>query len=126
MMYTTHDAVLAPTPEADVDWTFGGLWPYEPHWFETDEGPRDGWPVVLVHGDPTWGCLYRNFIDPLVAAGYRAIVPDHPGLGCSDKPTRPDVFWISDHVSRLDAPLESLDLAVAHPERVASSSVGRR
>jgi hypothetical protein len=30
VMYATHDAVHAPTPaEADVDWTFGGLWPSE-------------------------------------------------------------------------------------------------
>jgi pimeloyl-ACP methyl ester carboxylesterase len=56
-----------------TDWTFGGLWRFEPRWFETsdglmryvDEGPRDGRPVVLVHGNPTWGFLYRNFIGPL-------------------------------------------------------------
>jgi hypothetical protein len=60
-----------------TDWTFGGLWPFEPRWFETsdgrlhyvDEGPRDGRPVVLVHGNPTWGFLYRNFIGPLTDAG---------------------------------------------------------
>ena len=46
-----------------VDWTFGGSWPYEPKWFESadgqmhyvDVGPADGKPVVLVHGNPTWG-----------------------------------------------------------------------
>ncbi len=41
-----------------------------------DEGPRDAPPVVMVHGNPTWGYLYRNFIPPLVEAGYRVIVPD--------------------------------------------------
>ena len=69
-----------------TDWTFGGRWPFEERWFETsdgrmhyvDEGPRDGRPVVLVHGNPTWGFLYRNFIRPLAEAGHRAIVPDHP------------------------------------------------
>ncbi|MBW2627777.1 MAG: hypothetical protein JRE45_09165 [Deltaproteobacteria bacterium] len=68
---------------AATDWTFGGTWPYEPRWFDTpdgrlhyvDEGPRDGKPVVMVHGNPTWGYLYRNFIPPLVDAGYRCIVP---------------------------------------------------
>jgi pimeloyl-ACP methyl ester carboxylesterase len=130
----------APT----VDWTFNGLWPYEPRWFDTadgrmhyvDEGPRDGRPVVLVHGNPTWGFLYRNFIGPLAQAGHRAIAPDHLGFGRSDKPSDPELYRIPRHVQRLDALLESLDLrgavvvpddwggpiglswAVAHPERV--------
>jgi hypothetical protein len=46
----------------DDDWTFGGSWPYGPHWYETadgglhyvDEGPRDAPPVLLVHGNPAW------------------------------------------------------------------------
>jgi pimeloyl-ACP methyl ester carboxylesterase len=128
-----------------TDWTFGGLWPYEARWFDTpdgrmhyvDEGSPGGRPVVLVHGNPTWGFLYRDFIGPLVAAGHRTIVPDHLGFGRSDKPSRPALYHISDHVRRLDALLESLDLrgavvvpqdwggpialswAVAHPERIA-------
>jgi haloalkane dehalogenase len=131
--------------EVATDWTFNGLWPYEPRWFDTpdgrlhyvDEGPREGRPVVLVHGNPTWGFLYRNFIGPLTDAGYRAIVPDHLGFGRSDKPPDPELYRISRHVERLDALLESLDLshavvvpqdwggpiglswAVAHPDRVS-------
>jgi len=65
-----------------ADWTFQGTWPYEPKWFEVGRGTdalrrrrRDGRPVVMVHGNPTWGCLYRNFIPALVEAGHRAIVP---------------------------------------------------
>ncbi|QIZ50375.1 hypothetical protein [Dickeya zeae] len=46
-----------------VDQTFGGTWPYDPHRFGSsdgrmhfvDGGPRGGRPVVLVHGNPTWG-----------------------------------------------------------------------
>jgi hypothetical protein len=34
---------------------------------------------VLVHGNPTWGFLYRNFIGPLTEAGHRAIVPSATG-----------------------------------------------
>jgi cis-3-alkyl-4-acyloxetan-2-one decarboxylase len=135
----------ATTATATTDWTFGGLWPYEPRWFETpegrmhyvDDGPRHGRPVVLVHGNPTWGFLYRNFIGPLTQAGHRAIVPDHLGFGRSDKPTDPELYRIPRHVARLDALLESLNLrdavvvvqdwggpiglswAVAHPERVS-------
>jgi haloalkane dehalogenase len=128
----------------EIDWTFGGLWPYEPRWFETphgrmhfvDEGPKDGKPVVLLHGNPTWGFLYRNFIPPLTEAGHRVIVPDHLGFGRSDKPDRPELYRIGQHARRMEALLESLDLrgatlvaqdwggpigmpwAVEHPERV--------
>jgi pimeloyl-ACP methyl ester carboxylesterase len=109
-----------------IDWTFAGSWPFEPHWFETvdgrmhyvDEGPRDGRPVVLLHGNPTWGYLYRHFIGPLTAAGHRAIVPDHLGFGRSDKPARPDLYTIRRHAVRLESLLESLDLrdAVVVPQ----------
>ena len=109
-----------------TDWTFAGTWPFEPHWFDTldgrmhyvDEGPRNGRPVVLLHGNPTWGYLYRNFIGPLTAAGHRAIVPDHLGFGRSDKPDRPEHYTIRRHAGRLEALLESLDLrgAVVVPQ----------
>lgn len=128
-----------------VDWTFGGLWPYAPRWFQTadgrlhyiDEGPPEGRPVVLLHGNPTWGFLYRSFVGPLTDAGYRVIVPDCLGFGRSEKPPRPDLYRIAAHARRLEELLESLDLreatvvpqdwggpiglswAVAHPERVA-------
>jgi cis-3-alkyl-4-acyloxetan-2-one decarboxylase len=130
--------------KAADDWTFGGSWPYEPRWFDTpdgrmhyvDEGPREGRPVVMLHGNPTWGYLYRHFIEGVVAAGHRAIVPDHLGFGRSDKPDRPDLYRIHRHAERTEALLESLDLrgaavvpqdwggmiglhwATRHPERV--------
>jgi pimeloyl-ACP methyl ester carboxylesterase len=103
------------------DWTFGGTWPHEPRWFETpdgrlhyvDEGPRDGRPVVLLHGNPTWGYLYRHFIPPLVERGHRAIVPDHLGFGRSDKPDEPELYRIPRHAARTEALLESLELSDA-------------
>jgi pimeloyl-ACP methyl ester carboxylesterase len=106
---------------AAIDWTFEGTWPYEPKWFDSDdgrmhyvdEGPRDGRPVVLVHGNPTWGYLYRHFIPPLVEAGHRAIVPDHLGFGRSDKPDDRDLYRVPRHARRLEALLESLDLSGA-------------
>jgi pimeloyl-ACP methyl ester carboxylesterase len=78
-----------------------------------DVGPRDGRPVVLLHGNPTWGYLYRNFIGPLAEAGQRAIVPDHLGFGRSDKPDDPELYRIPRHADRLEALLESLDLREA-------------
>jgi pimeloyl-ACP methyl ester carboxylesterase len=44
-----------------------------------------GEPVVLVHGNPTSSHLWRRFIEPLAAAGHRAIAPDHLGFGSSPK-----------------------------------------
>jgi pimeloyl-ACP methyl ester carboxylesterase len=51
-----------------------------------DEGDADARPVLLLHGNPTWGFLSRDFVGPLVAAGYRVIVPDWIGCGYSDHP----------------------------------------
>lgn len=128
-----------------TDWTFGGAWPYVPKWFETtdgrlhyiDEGPRDGPPVVFVHGNPTWSYLYRRFIEAVTGAGFRAIAMDHLGFGRSDKPTDTGVYDIPKHAARCETLLESLDLqdatlvvqdwggpigltwAARHPERVS-------
>lgn len=135
--------------QTEIDWTFEGSWPHPPKWFETPEGrmhfvdvgPRDGRPVVLVHGNPSWGYLYRSFIPPLVAAGHRVIVPDHLGFGRSDKPTSAATSGIQQQARRLDALLESLDLrevtivphdwggpaslywATRHPARVRSLAI---
>ena len=50
-----------------------------------DEGPRDGRPIVFVHGFLTNGSLWRNVIPPLAAAGHRCIAPDWP-LGSHRRP----------------------------------------
>ena len=44
-----------------------------------DEGPRDAPPVLLMHGNPTWGYLWRDTVPPLLDAGYRVVVPDQIG-----------------------------------------------
>ena len=41
-----------------------------------DEGLKTARPVLLLHGNPTWAFLYRDFVEPLTAAGYRVIAPD--------------------------------------------------
>ncbi len=50
-----------------------------------DEGPRDGEVVVMVHGNPSWSYYWRNLVSGL-SNKYRCIVPDHVGMGFSDKP----------------------------------------
>lgn len=130
----------------EIDWTFGGNWPYPPQWFDTpegrlhyvDEGPRDGAPIVMVHGNPTWSYLYRRFIKAVTSRGYRAIAMDHLGFGRSDKPPRTSAYSVPGHAQRCESLLESLNLsnavvvvqdwggpigltwAARHPERVAA------
>lgn len=63
-----------------------------------DAGPADGPVVLLLHGEPTWGFLYRRMIPPLVAAGFRCIAPDLIGFGRSDKPVDGDAYTYAGHV----------------------------
>lgn len=71
-------------------------------------GPTDGHPIVLLHGEPTWGFLYRHVLPPLVEAGHRAIVPDQVGFGRSDKPQPRDWYSWSRLAAARDAHLDAL------------------
>ena len=55
-----------------------------------DEGPRDGEVIVMLHGNPSWSYYWRHLVlglcDPASNRRYRCIVPDHVGMGLSDKP----------------------------------------
>lgn len=55
----------------------------------TDEGPRDGMPVVLIHGFGSATFTWRNERAALAAAGFRAIAVDLLGSGASERPTAP-------------------------------------
>src|ERR1700758_4969914 len=48
--------------------------------------------LLLLHGFPQSGYLWRNQIDELVAAGYQVAVPDQRGYGGSDKPADPHAY----------------------------------
>ena len=50
-----------------------------------DEGPRDGEIVLMLHGNPSWSYYWRHLVLGL-RDRYRCIVPDHIGMGWSDKP----------------------------------------
>jgi haloalkane dehalogenase len=45
-----------------------------------------GRPVLMLHGNPTWGFLYRKVVAELREDAFRLIVPDLVGLGFSDRP----------------------------------------
>ena len=75
-----------------------------------DEGPADAPPVLLLHGNPTWGYLWRDVVPPLLAAGLRVVVPDQIGFGLSEKPHSPAVHTLDNHTANLVALLDRLDL----------------
>lgn len=75
-----------------------------------DEGPRDARPVLLLHGNPTWGFLYRDFIAPLTNAGYRVIIPDWVGAGYSDHPRFDAAYSFAHHIADLVSLIDQLEL----------------
>jgi len=69
-------------------------YPFQPLRFEPcpgigmsflDEGPRDGDVIVMLHGNPSWSFYWRHLVLGL-SDRYRCIVPDHVGMGLSDRP----------------------------------------
>jgi haloalkane dehalogenase len=95
--------------------TFDGTFPFKPH-FKTINGFRmhyvdegEGEPILCLHGEPTWGYLYRRFIPPLSEAN-RVIVPDHMGFGKSDvSENRP--YTLAQHIENLTKLVLELNLS---------------
>ncbi len=101
-----------------------------------DEGR--GETVVMVHGNPTWSFYFREAVKAL-RGRYRCIVPDHIGMGLSDKPDDGHYrYTLKRRVDDLEELLEQLaptgpvtlvvhdwggmigmGWAVRHPQRVA-------
>jgi pimeloyl-ACP methyl ester carboxylesterase len=50
------------------------------------QGPEDGEPVLLLHGFPQYSYMWRNQLEALAKAGYRAIAADLRGYNLSDRP----------------------------------------
>ena len=94
---------------------------FTPHYLEVegvrvhylDEGPADGAPVLLLHGEPSWSYLYRKMIPIIAAAGYRVIAPDLVGFGRSDKPAAREDYTYQRHVDWMRGLLLGLDLRAA-------------
>ena len=96
--------------------TFEGTWPFLPNFFDgngflmhyVDEGPRQANPIILLHGEPTWGYLYRKFI-PELSKSYRVIVPDMMGFGKSETPQDKE-YTLKTHVENLCSLIDHLKL----------------
>ncbi|MGF1505851.1 MAG: alpha/beta fold hydrolase [Anaerolineae bacterium] len=81
-------------------------YPFKSHYFTIanghlmhylDEGHGD--PIVMVEGIPTWAFYYR-YQEKAVRDEYRAVVPDHIGMGLSQKPQ--DAYYTYTLKSRID------------------------
>lgn len=101
------------TPSND---TFDGTFPFAPHVSDAagfrmhyvDEGPTYGEVILCLHGEPTWGYLFRDLIVAL-SGRYRVIAPDHMGFGKSETP-RHRTYWLQDHIDNLERFVLALDL----------------
>src|SRR5713101_639682 len=60
-----------------------------------------GLPVLMLHGNPTWGFLYRRVAQALAGAPVRAIMPDLIGMGFSDKPRDAAVHTLEYHAAKI-------------------------
>ena len=95
-------------------------YPFTPQRFEPrpgigmsylDEGPRDGEVVVMLHGNPSWSYYWRHLVSGL-SDKYRCIVPDHVGMGLSDKPGDDRyAYTLQSRIDDLDALLNHLGIA---------------
>ncbi|WP_372670913.1 alpha/beta fold hydrolase [Amycolatopsis kentuckyensis] len=99
-----------------------------------DLGPRDGQPVLLVHGHPFDRSMWRPQAEHLAGRGYRVVTPDLRGYGDSqttDTKTGLDVFAtdlveLADHLGLASFVLGGLSmggqivmqLVADHPQRV--------
>src|SRR5213594_3257065 len=55
--------------------------------FYREAGSKDAPTILLLHGFPTAGHMFRDLI-PQLADRFRLVAPDLPGFGQSDMPTR--------------------------------------
>src|SRR5271163_4704105 len=106
--------------------------------FYREAGAADAPAIVLLHGFPTAGHMFRDLI-PLLADRYRVIAPDLPGFGQSDMPSHKEFKYsfdaLADRIARFTdivglkrfalyvfdygAPT-GFRLALRHPERIAA------
>jgi len=109
---TWPEGSVLRTPEARFAKLPG--FPYPPRYVEmeglrmayVEEGQGD--PILMLHGEPTWGYIYRKMIPALATVG-RVVVPDYIGFGRSDKPVADNAYshkahsrWMRQFITALD------------------------
>jgi haloalkane dehalogenase len=71
---------------------------------EAGSGPT----VILLHGNPTWGFLWRHVAARLADASLRVLMPDLAGLGLSEKPRDFAFHTLENHARTIGALLDVL------------------
>jgi haloalkane dehalogenase len=79
---------------------------YHNHVMEIGEGR----PVLCVHGNPSWGFLYRKVALGLAGQPVRVIMPDLVGLGFSDRPAASIPHTLDNHITWFGRLVDALDL----------------
>lgn len=108
-------------PSTRVPGWLADEYPFAPKRFTTpagarmsylDEGPRGHEAVLMLHGNPTWSFYYRHVVRTL-APTLRCIVPDHVGMGLSDKPQTYD-YHLAARIADIEALIAHLGLKRVH------------
>lgn len=75
---------------------------YAMHYLEEGKGET----VLMVHGNPTWSFYFRNLVKALSPERH-CVVPDHIGMGLSDRPKDGDyAYTLKSRVDDLETLME--------------------
>ena len=77
-------------------------------------GPDRGPSVMLLHGFPDTGRLWRHQVPALAKAGFCVVVPDLRGCGRSDKPAEVEAYAFANLVADVLGVLDHLGIDRAH------------
>lgn len=79
-----------------------------------EAGPRDGEPVLLLHGFPQTSVSWRFIQSGLADAGYRSIAPDLRGYSPDARPLDVDAYRIDELIADVVGIADELDLDRFH------------
>ncbi len=78
-----------------------------------EAGPKEGLPVLLLHGWPELARSWLNQVGPLAEAGFRVIAPDMRGFGASEAPRDVSTYGIDTLLADMTGLLDALAIKKA-------------